>query len=1023
MHHFLMTAFVVLFTVGLIRGQNNALDFDGVNDYVSIADNGQIEFGPADNFSIEVWVKIPSANQNVPNSTVYNSIVEKTSITGPYPYAIRYHNHLSADNGKIQVVRYDGTNTSSVMSTTVVNDNAWHHIAFVKNGNDLQLFIDGVLQVTGMDLSAGATTNSAALLLGRHGNAVISNPWKGTMDQLRIWNDSRTAQEVAENMTKEMTGNESNLMALYHFNYGIPGGSNTGQTTLDDATANSNNGTLNNFSLTGISSNFVSSNGTTEEGNVGVGTDQPNATLHVKGNSWTSLTIEAAGNDPQIQLTDDGSDVNNDWTIRMDDSNADALQIRNNLVDVMMMSAAGSVGIGTVLPVSKLDVFQDASGSAINGTTTHISGTGVLGSATSTTGTTYGVRGNVDSGSGYGVYGYCSFPTSGRGVYGGGHIGVQGETSSAGGRALYGLANSATGLTYGVYAQSSSTLGRGIYGVATSTTGATIGIHGRAASTTGYGIFGEATSLTGINRGIYGRTESSEGAGVFGESAALTGSPVGVYGKTVSSTGIAVYGESSATTGATYGVYGKTSSNIGRGVFGEATATGNSSYGVYGLANGSGAGVFGENLATSGTSYGIMGEINSTSGASVQGKVSSNSGYAAGVRGETDSGDGYGVFGINHASGVGIRGEAGSGINFDGIGVLGISYNYGQIGTGSFGVKGITSGYYDNAAGVYGVAEHDGISIAYGVLGTAASTAGIGIKGIATAATGTTYGVYGQVSSNAGRGVYGLADAETGTTYGVSGTSNSTSGRGVRGLADAATGTTYGVVGISESSTGIGVYGEASGSSAKALYGVAAGTNGKGIHAVASGTGSSANAILAQATGGFPAYAGWFTGRVHVDGNLSKATGSFKIDHPLDPENKYLYHSFVESPDMMNIYNGNVTTDGSGHAEIILPDYFEALNMEFRYQLTVIGEFAQAIISKEIHGNRFSIRTDKPNIKVSWQVTGIRQDPYAKAHRIVPEVAKEPENIGKYLTPAVYGQPAESAINYTEPPVPERENR
>src|SRR5262249_61136694 len=48
--------------------------------------------------------------------------------------------------------------------------------------------------------------------------------------------------------------------------------------------------------------------------------------------------------------------------------------------------------------------------------------------------------------------------------------------------------------------------------------------------------------------------------------------------------------------------------------------------------------------------------------------------------------------------------------------------------------------------------------------------------------------------------------------------------------------------------------------------------------------------------------AGMFFGDVSISGNLSKGGGSFKIDHPLDPENKYLYHSFVESPDMKNIH-------------------------------------------------------------------------------------------------------------------------
>ncbi len=139
-----------------------------------------------------------------------------------------------------------------------------------------------------------------------------------------------------------------------------------------------------------------------------------------------------------------------------------------------------------------------------------------------------------------------------------------------------------------------------------------------------------------------------------------------------------------------------------------------------------------------------------------------------------------------------------------------------------------------------------------------------------------------------------------------------------------------------------------------------------------------------------------------VLGNLSKGSGTFKIDHPLDPKNKYLYHSFVESPDMMNIYNGNIITDEVGLATVVLPAYFDALNREFRYQLTVIGTFAQAIIKEEIQENTFIIQTSEPNVKVSWQVTGVRKDPYAEANRVQVEVEKEEENKGSYLHPAVY---------------------
>ncbi|MEM6265103.1 MAG: hypothetical protein AAGI38_21525 [Bacteroidota bacterium] len=152
-------------------------------------------------------------------------------------------------------------------------------------------------------------------------------------------------------------------------------------------------------------------------------------------------------------------------------------------------------------------------------------------------------------------------------------------------------------------------------------------------------------------------------------------------------------------------------------------------------------------------------------------------------------------------------------------------------------------------------------------------------------------------------------------------------------------------------------------------------------------------------------------GDFSVLNNISKGGGSFKIDHPLDPENKYLYHSFVESPDMMNVYNGNITTDASGMAVVTLPDYFEALNRDFRYQLTVMGTFAQAIIKEKVNGNEFTIQTSEPNVEVSWQVTGIRHDPYANMNRIPESVEKAPNEKGFYLHPAAYDKPASMQLD------------
>jgi hypothetical protein len=167
---------------------------------------------------------------------------------------------------------------------------------------------------------------------------------------------------------------------------------------------------------------------------------------------------------------------------------------------------------------------------------------------------------------------------------------------------------------------------------------------------------------------------------------------------------------------------------------------------------------------------------------------------------------------------------------------------------------------------------------------------------------------------------------------------------------------------------------------------------------------------LAFKDGSNNTYAGYFQGNVHVNGTLSKSAGSFRIDHPLDPLNKYLVHSFVESPDMLNIYNGNVTTGSDGRAVVQLPSYFSAANIDFKYQLTVIGQFAQAIVAEEIANNQFTILTDKPNVKVSWMVTGVRNDEYAKKHRIVPEPEKNQYEKGKYLQPELFGLPVEGSI-------------
>lgn len=287
--------------------------------------------------------------------------------------------------------------------------------------------------------------------------------------------------------------------------------------------------------------------------------------------------------------------------------------------------------------------------------------------------------------------------------------------------------------------------------------------------------------------------------------------------------------------------------------------------------------------------------------------------------------------------------------------------------------------------------------------------AGSNFDGVhASSATSSGWAVYGAATGSNGVGVHGRYESGTGEGWAVRGISLSpqawagdfTGGRGVRinpaeSLAPALTL----VQGSIEAQNGLTI---------RTTSGSMRLTTG-GWLAIATGTGGDNFRIEADGSGRF-------FGPLQVDGTLSKGGGSFTIDHPLDPENRILQHSFVESPDMMNIYNGNVVTDSEGRARVELPEWFGALNRDFRYQLTVIGfgpeaidieGFPQAMIGEKIRDGAFAIRTDRPHVEVSWQVTGIRRDAWAEAHRIEVELDKSPEQRGRYLHPEAFGKPKE----------------
>jgi hypothetical protein len=288
-----------------------------------------------------------------------------------------------------------------------------------------------------------------------------------------------------------------------------------------------------------------------------------------------------------------------------------------------------------------------------------------------------------------------------------------------------------------------------------------------------------------------------------------------------------------------------------------------------------------------------------------------------------------------------------------------------------------------------------------GVLGESTTTAGVGVygrsAGIGMIGESTnSVGVFGS-SASAHSGVVGVSTSGNGV-YGGSPYSEASGVAGFNGASVGGVGVSgvcpngWGVFGRAEITDGVGVLGQAH-----------SGT----------GVGGSSDSGTGVYGGSVSGYAGFFRGQVHVTGTLSQGGGGFEIDHPLDPANKYLCHSFVQSPDRMNVYNGNVTTDANGEASVTLPAYFETLNQDFRYQLTVIGQFAQAIVAQEIRHSLFMIKTDQPQVKVSWQVTGIRQDPWAVSNRMAAEEEKAAEDKGRYLHPELWGQPEEARVHWS----------
>jgi hypothetical protein len=488
-------------------------------------------------------------------------------------------------------------------------------------------------------------------------------------------------------------------------------------------------------------------------------------------------------------------------------------------------------------------------------------------------------------------------------------------------------------------------------------------------------VLGIAT--TGASKGVFGR--STGGIGVYGEATATSGPATGVRGYTPSTSGTGVHGVAAATSGGTNGILGTSASPAGRGVQGTNTAPGGT--GVHGVAN------------SGSNAKGVHGR--STEGSGVYGE-----GWV-GVRGQ--SGQGYGVFaeGGSH----GIRGEAflAGGVGVYGIAPDGVAINFGTRGSAGSpagrGVQGDNTGM--NGTGVYGIAPYG--AGARGVIARADEGVGLEAQGgthgvFATGATGVEgvstggNGVYGHTTAFGTSGVYGesFPPPEAGNiSYGVA-------GRAVL----------YGLWGQATHP------GSAQGNGGCGVVGNAGATNGIGVLGVCNGAGSIA--VYGRSAAGAP-LAGYFQGDVTVTGTFTAPSSFMLMDHPDAPAQRWYRQAPVGSFEQVSVISGNTVTNASGRAGVRVPALFARHHSDVRYQLTLVGQRGTSWVLNDLDARgRFTIATDIPNARVSWQLTGVRTDPAAKGRPLRVDAAKPRRQRGRYLQPDLYGQPRTEALISTE---------
>lgn len=290
---------------------------------------------------------------------------------------------------------------------------------------------------------------------------------------------------------------------------------------------------------------------------------------------------------------------------------------------------------------------------------------------------------------------------------------------------------------------------------------------------------------------------------------------------------------------------------------------------------------------------------------------------------------------------------------------------------------------------MYGNDSRGGEAISYG-------SNGIGFLGRASHEGG--YGLYGDnVGSAGGTAVLGFGWGSTSTgvkalggSYGVDGYSQF--GYAIHGKSE----TSHGVIGFSNVEAVVGVTTGANKAASHGYTSVAGSDGGWFVSAATTGDGVG----VIGSTGSGAGYGVQSFGRF-----MSTGTKAFRIDHPLEPETKFLSHYCSEGPEPMNVYSGAITTGTDGFASVELPDYFASINRDPRIQLTVDDSGEDFVMVKVVGGiqdNAFRVRTSKPGVKVYWQVSGVRNDKYMQRYGAPVEIEKSPTEVGRYQHPELY---------------------